>query len=71
MPYVVTDKCQQCGICVAGCPVGAITEEATKSEIHPDICIECGTCHDNCPFEAIIFVEEEEQVPADGAKAEA
>lgn len=70
MPYVVTDKCEQCGICVAGCPVGAITEETTKSEIHPDICIECGTCFDNCPFEAIIFVEEE-QIPTDDATAKA
>jgi ferredoxin len=59
MPYVVTDKCEQCGICVAGCPVGAISEGATQSEIDPNVCIECGTCFDNCPFEAIIFVEEE------------
>lgn len=57
MPYVVTDKCELCGVCVIGCPVEAITEGETQSEIDPAICIECGTCQENCAFDAIIFVE--------------
>ncbi len=60
MPYVVTDRCELCGVCVIGCPVEAITEGETQSEIDPDICIECGTCQENCAFDAIIFVEDEE-----------
>lgn len=60
MPYVVTDKCIQCGACVAGCENGAITEGDTQSHIDVTICIECGTCQMNCPSEAIIFVEETE-----------
>jgi uncharacterized Fe-S center protein len=63
MPYVVTDKCELCGVCVAGCPVTAITETETQSVIDTSICIECGTCFDNCPFEAIIFDEAEGEPP--------
>ena len=59
MPYVVTDQCVLCGVCVAGCPVGAITEGETQSEIDESICIECGTCKENCAFEAIVFDESE------------
>jgi Fe-S-cluster-containing hydrogenase component 2 len=44
---------------VAGCPVEAITEGETQSEIDPSICIECGACKENCAFEAIIFEEGE------------
>jgi uncharacterized Fe-S center protein len=58
MPYVVTDKCIQCGACVAGCENNAITEDDTQSHIDITICIECGTCQMNCPSEAIIYVDE-------------
>ena len=59
MPYVVTEDCILCGVCVAVCPTGAISEGETKSFIDIEICIECGTCAENCASEAIIFVEEE------------
>jgi ferredoxin len=59
MPYVVTDECILCGVCVAGCPTGAVSEGETKCSIDVSICIECGTCAENCVSEAIIFVEEE------------
>jgi len=63
MPYIVTDKCNQCGACIAGCENGAVSEGETQSHIDPALCIECGTCERNCPFEAIIYVEDTE-VPA-------
>ncbi len=61
MPYVVTDRCIQCGACIAGCENGAITEGETHSVIDMTICIECGTCQMNCPSDAIEFVEQTEQ----------
>jgi ferredoxin len=63
MPYLVTDDCILCGVCVAGCPVDAIEEGETKAEIDVELCIECGTCEANCMSEAIIFVELEELDP--------
>ncbi len=60
MPYVVTDQCISCGVCVAGCETGAITEGDTQSHIDITVCIECGNCQINCPSDAIIFVEETE-----------
>jgi uncharacterized Fe-S center protein len=63
MPYVVTEDCILCGVCVALCPTGAVSEGETQSFIDIDICIECGTCEENCVSEAIIFVEEEVAEP--------
>ena len=59
MPYVVTDECILCGVCVVGCPTESISEGETKCVIDESTCIECGTCVENCVSEAIIFVEEE------------
>ena len=59
MPYVVTDECILCGVCVALCPTESITESDTKSHIEVSECIECGTCFENCVSEAIISIEEE------------
>ncbi len=60
MPYMVTDDCILCGVCVAGCPTGAVSEGEVKSFIDIMICIECGTCAENCPSDAIVFIEEED-----------
>lgn len=59
MPYIVTDECILCGVCVAGCPTGAVSEGETQCYIDVSVCIECGTCAENCVSEAILFVEEE------------
>ena len=59
MPYVVTEECILCGVCLAGCPTEAVSEGETKCFIDVSLCIECGTCFENCVSEAIIFVEEE------------
>jgi ferredoxin len=64
MPYLVTEACNQCGACVAGCESQAITEGETQSHIDVTLCTECGTCMRNCPFDAIIFVAEAEAQPA-------
>jgi len=53
MPWVDTEKCVGCGICVSKCPVGAITMENGKAEIDMGKCIRCGKCHEFCPRNAI------------------
>jgi len=55
--YVLTDKCQGCGICLRNCPVEAI--KGGKRMVHvidQDKCTKCGTCLDVCPdrFNAIV-----------------
>ncbi|MFC1963159.1 NADH-quinone oxidoreductase subunit NuoF [Chloroflexota bacterium] len=55
--YILTDKCQGCGICLRNCPVEAI--KGGKRMVHvidQDKCTKCGTCLDICPdrFNAIV-----------------
>jgi Fe-S-cluster-containing hydrogenase component 2 len=53
MPWVDTEECMGCGICVSACPVGAISMEQGKAAINMEKCIRCGKCHDACPTGAI------------------
>ena len=53
MPWISTEKCTGCGICVNECPVGAISIQQGKAEIDMVKCIRCGKCHDVCPQEAV------------------
>lgn len=50
-------KCIGCGLCLAYCPVKAISLVQGKAGIDPDLCLECGNCIRlkvvNCPGEAI------------------
>jgi ferredoxin len=60
MPYVVTEECENCGACVAGCETEAITAGDTQAHIDVRRCHECGTCEMNCPVGAIVFVDDAE-----------
>jgi ferredoxin len=65
--YKVTEACLKCGICIPGCPAGAIIagEKIVESDglvlqsvsIDPEKCTDCGVCVSEewwCPAQAIV-----------------
>ncbi len=61
--YILSDKCQGCGICLKNCSSEAIS--GGKRMVHiidQSKCIKCGVCHDVCPtkFGAVAKVSGEE-----------
>ena len=56
IPYVVTDRCKNCKMCMKiGCP--AIEERDGRPFIVPERCVGCGLCATVCPFDAIEITE--------------
>lgn len=56
IPYVVTDKCKNCKMCMKlGCP--AIEEKDGRPVIVPERCVGCDLCARVCPFDAIEMTE--------------
>lgn len=53
MPWINSEICTGCGICVSECSAGAIWMEEDTAVIDDDKCIRCGVCHDICPDEAV------------------
>ena len=54
---VITGACVECGSCVAGCPVDALTGEYVDTKYVPSLtgkCIACGTCYAMCPRTSIM-----------------
>lgn len=54
MGHVITDRCVGCGVCLAMCPVGAVSGE--KNGLHlvsRQLCIDCGTCGRVCTKGAV------------------
>jgi len=53
MPWINSEDCDGCGICVEECPVDTIVMQGEEAVIHMDDCIRCGVCHDICPQDAV------------------
>jgi len=53
MAHTISSECISCGVCVAECPVEAISAGESQYEISPGACIDCGACIGCCPVEAI------------------
>lgn len=52
-----SDLCTACGECIDRCPMDAIEEGETVSEVKEENCIGCGLCVSICPEEAISLIE--------------
>ena len=57
-PYIETDKCVRCGICVQSCPVPGKAVDFRKGKDKPPVydyrkCIRCYCCQEMCPKKAI------------------
>ncbi len=52
VPYIITDKCRKCGVCLRlGCP--AIVKTPEGMHIDASLCTACGLCAGVCAFGAI------------------
>jgi electron transfer flavoprotein alpha subunit len=67
---IIQDRCIGCQICVAECPVGAITMSNGVALIDPETCIGCGKCRDVCPVEAVRFEKKRRKAKPEGAPLE-
>ena len=60
---MITDRCNKCGICIYGCPAGAISKNKDgQTVIDGSKCIGCGKCKNSCPNNAIEIFAVREQV---------
>ena len=56
---IVTEKCEDCGLCAELCRFDAVSKANGLPQIDPIRCEGCGVCVDFCPADAIAFPEKE------------
>jgi len=62
-PYIIAEKCTQCGTCVHSCPVEGkavnwLNGDKTKAPVYDySKCIKCYCCQEMCPESAILLKE--------------
>lgn len=61
-PVINRSWCKECGICVAFCPRGALSQcSGRKIELDAEKCSGCGMCEIYCPDFAIMVTEVDEK----------
>jgi NADH:ubiquinone oxidoreductase subunit F (NADH-binding)/NAD-dependent dihydropyrimidine dehydrogenase PreA subunit len=51
---IIQEKCKRCGICLANCPVKAVSGNKEEGyNIILDKCVKCGRCFEVCKFKAV------------------
>ena len=58
-PVINKEKCINCGICLAYCPVNAFRKEGAEILLDLSYCKGCGICREECPKAAIDWIKEE------------
>lgn len=60
-PVIDTEKCIECGACIANCEHGVYkTDSAFPIVVNPDNCVEgCEGCGNVCPVGAIDYIGKE------------
>lgn len=57
-PVMDKEKCVECGLCMAYCPVNSVVYEDDRYIITYDYCKGCGLCAHECPKDAINMLPE-------------
>jgi len=52
-PEFEAQTCAGCGVCVKGCPAGALSLKNGKASLHLQKCIRCFCCQEICPKKAV------------------
>ncbi|MBU2609224.1 MAG: hydrogenase iron-sulfur subunit [Chloroflexi bacterium] len=58
IPYIDTTKClgcEECGLCVDGCLLGAVRAAGDEAAIDTALCSGCGACVERCPSRAVVY----------------
>lgn len=55
VPTIALELCTGCGLCVEGCPTGAVElgRSGMPRIVRPEACAYCGACEELCPEGAV------------------
>ena len=70
-PVMDKEKCVECGMCMAYCPVNSVIWKDEKYIITYDYCKGCGLCAHECPAKAISMLPEADYAACGTCEADA